>query len=440
MNLIVRKFINYFAILLFISASMFFIFISFGYKYNFSKNKFEKTAVLYLKSYPKGADVFMNSKKYKDSTPVQINYLKPDAYKIEVLKDKYQKWEKQIVIKAEETVFLENISLFFADSEKSVFKQGVFEEISISPNKEMLLFYDNQNKELNIFDMKSENVSLIEKDISSVEYSLWSSDNQKLLLKSNNKYFISFPNLNKTILDLSSYLNFKAKSFAWDKFKPELLYIIDVGGNVYKFNVLDNKLEAVGLKNILALKPEGDKIFYIQTQKNQTIFGLFDKNSKQVPDFVGIPYSEKYEFLEPYRDYLCLLDSNAHKLYLIDPNEDNYLVKTFSSVDEASWDLYNRTLLLKNNFEIWSYDVNLDKEEIINRLSSNVDVAFWHRNNNHIFYLSNNDLKVLELDSRWSRNEFLISKDFTSKHVLANRRGNILYYITKDGLIKNTIQ
>ncbi len=75
MNLIVRKFINYFAILLFISASMFFIFISFGYKYNFSKNKFEKTAVLYLKSYPKGAgthNIIINGAKQLHGTEFTI--------------------------------------------------------------------------------------------------------------------------------------------------------------------------------------------------------------------------------------------------------------------------------------------------------------------------------------------------------------------------------
>lgn len=440
MNIIVRKILNYFAIIIFLIASCFLIFISFGYKYNFSKNKFEKTSVLYIKSYPRGAEIFMNGKRHKKSTPAQINYLKPDIYKIEVLKDKFQKWEKQITIRAEETVFLENISLFFDSPEKEIIKKGELKEISISPNKEILLFYDNQNEELNTFDIKSENISVIEKNLKNINYSLWSSDNQKILIKSDEKYFILFPYLNKSMLDLSNYINFNVKSFVWDKFKPELLYIVDLNGSVFKFNTLNNKLEKVELKDVLAIKPEGDKIFYIQRQKNQTIFGLLDRGKEQDDHFVSVPYSEKYEFLEAYKDYICLLDKNINRLYLIDPNLKDYLIKTFYNVNDVSWDLYNRSLLLRNNFEIWFYDVGLKKEEIINRVSSNIDIAFWHRNNNHVFYSVNQDLKIVEIDSRWGRNEFFIEKNFVSKYILANKRGNIFYYITIDGLEKNTIQ
>ncbi len=439
MHIILRKFLAYFATTIFVIASCFFVFISFGYRYNFTKNRFEKTSVLYIKSYPRGADVLMNDKKYKDTTPAQINYLKPDVYKIQVIKDKYQKWEKQISVRIEEAVFLENISLFFTEPQTSIIESGEFTEVSISPNKEMILFYDNKNKNLNVFDIKSNNIATIEENQSIIDYSLWSSDNQKILLRSNNKYFVSFPYLNKDIMDLSTYLNFKIKSFTWDKFNSNLLYIIDYSGNLYKFDVVSIKLENLQLNNILAVKPEGDKIFYVQKQKNQTIFTYYKKNQEGV-DFIVVPYSETYEFLEPYRDYFCLFDKSSTKLYIMDPNQKNYILKTIYNAKDVSWDLYNRILLLKNDFEIWTYDIKTQEEKIISRSSQKIDTAFWHRNNNHIFYESNSELKVLEFDDRWGRNEFLIKKDVISKYVLANRRGNILYYITQFGLEKNTIQ
>lgn len=439
MHIIFRRFLTYFAILIFIAASCFFVFMSFGYRYNVTKNKFEKTSVLYVKSYPRNANVLLNDKQYKKLTPAQINYLKPDIYKIQVIKEKYQKWEKQISIRADETVFLENISLFFTEPKISIIKQGNFQEISTSPNKEIVSFYDNKNKSLNIFDIKSNNIANIEKNISPINYSLWSSDNQKILFESNNTYFVSFPYLNKDILDLSKHLNFKIKSFIWDKFNSDILYIIDFSNSLYKFDVVSTKLENTGLKNILAVKPEGDKIFYVQQQKDQTIFTFYKKNSKD-SDFIVIPKSSNYEFLEPYRDYFCLLDRNSDKMYLMDPNQKDYILKTIYNVDDVSWDLYNRILLLKNDFEIRIYDIKTQEEKTVMRSSQKIDLTFWHRNNNHIFYESNNELKVLELDDRWGRNEFLIQKDIFSKSILANRRGNILYYVTKDGLIKNTIQ
>ncbi|HNV96750.1 MAG TPA: PEGA domain-containing protein [bacterium] len=439
MHIIFRRFLTYFAIAIFVIASSFFVFISFGYRYNFTKNKFEKTSVLYIKSYPREASVLLNDKKYKKTTPTQINYLKPDVYKIEVGKEKYQNWEKQINIRVDETVFLENISLFFSEPKITVIKDGNFQEISISPNKEMILFYDNNNKSLNIFDIKSNNIANIEKNISEINYSLWSSDNQKILFESNNKYFVSFPYLNKDILDLSKHINFKIKSFAWDKFNSDILYIIDFSDNLYKFDVVNIKLENTELKNILAIKPEGDKIFYVQKQKDHTIFTFYRKNSKD-SDFIVIPHSSNYKFLEPYRDYFCLLDGSSNKMYLMDPNQKDYILKTIYNIDDVSWDLYNRILLLENDFEIRIYDIKTQEEKTILRSSQKIDTAFWHRNNNHVFYKLNNELKVLELDDRWGRNEFLIQKDMISNNILANRRGNIIYYITKEGLIKNTIQ
>ncbi|HNZ86237.1 MAG TPA: PEGA domain-containing protein [bacterium] len=439
MHIALRKILVYISVIIFIIASAFFIFLSFGYRYSFTKRKFEKTSVAYIKSYPRGADVFINKKKYKTKTPIQINYLKPDVYNIGVVKDKYQKWSKQIYIKAEETVFLEDISLFYSDPEISILKDGYFQEISISPNKEMILFYDNENKNINIFDIKSNKFSTIEKNILAINYSLWSPDNQKLLLEANDKYLISFPYLNKTVLDLSQYLNFKVKSFAWDKFNSNMLYIIDTSGNLYAFDVVNKKLENKKLNNILAVKPEGDKLFYIQKQKDQTIFTYYKKN-QQDAEFIIVPYSDNYEFLEPYRDYFCLLDKNSYRMYLMDPNQKDYIIKILYNVEDVSWDLYNRILLLKNDLEIRTYDVKTQEEKTINRSSQKIDNVFWHRNNNHIFYESNNELKVIELDDRWGRNEFLITKDMTSLHVLENRRGNILYYVTKNGFIKNIIQ
>ena len=349
MHIALRKILVYISVIIFIIASAFFIFLSFGYRYSFTKRKFEKTSVAYIKSYPRGADVFINKKKYKTKTPIQINYLKPDVYNIGVVKDKYQKWSKQIYIKAEETVFLEDISLFYSDPEISILKDGYFQEISISPNKEMILFYDNENKNINIFDIKSNKFSTIEKNILAINYSLWSPDNQKLLLEANDKYLISFPYLNKTVLDLSQYLNFKVKSFAWDKFNSNMLYIIDTSGNLYAFDVVNKKLENKKLNNILAVKPEGDKLFYIQKQKDQTIFTYYKKN-QQDAEFIIVPYSDNYEFLEPYRDYFCLLDKNSYRMYLMDPNQKDYIIKILYNVEDVSWDLYNRILRFKERF------------------------------------------------------------------------------------------
>jgi len=128
MKIWMKKSLFILAVLIFLLASVFFILLALGYNYNFSKNKFEKTSILYLKSYPRGSSIFLNNEKYSEDTPTEITHLKPDLYNIRVEKENYQNWEKQFLIKPEQTVFVEDISLFY----KSQFPiWGIFSIISI---------------------------------------------------------------------------------------------------------------------------------------------------------------------------------------------------------------------------------------------------------------------------------------------------------------------
>ncbi len=58
MKIWIRKVYLIIVLLIFFLASIFFILLASGYNYNFLKNKFEKTSVLYIKSYPRNATIF----------------------------------------------------------------------------------------------------------------------------------------------------------------------------------------------------------------------------------------------------------------------------------------------------------------------------------------------------------------------------------------------
>jgi len=202
----VRKIYLSLAILIFLGASSFFILLSLGYTYNFSKNRFEKTSVLYLKSYPRDAKIFLNDKESKYITPNEITHLKPDLYKIRIEKENYQSWEKTLLIKPRQTVFIEDISLFYNQPEVEIIQEGNFQELSISPDKQRLLFYDLDNGNIDIFDLSENQIINIETKIDEPEYSLWSANSQKILLKIGKEYFISSVYLNEDLLAINDYI------------------------------------------------------------------------------------------------------------------------------------------------------------------------------------------------------------------------------------------
>lgn len=455
-NIWVRRIYLVLIVVIFFTVSVFLISLALGYKYNFLKHKFEKTSILYIKSYPKDASIFLNDKKYSNSTPARITHLKPDLYNIKVSKDTYQTWEKQLLIRPDESVFIEDISLFLQKPESELLKSGNFKELSISPDREKFLFYDKDNNELDFFNISDNQVIPIEKNIGNIEDNIWSPDNKKILLKINEstdflpvkysklnqdgEYFVSFTFLNSPILRLSDYIKFNIKNCVWDKFDSNLLYLTDSSLNLYSFDVDKKALKLMNIKNVLAIKPEKSKIFYTFIEGNTTYLYVFDIEKNEKQKILSFENNDNYEFLSPYRDYFCLFDTNLKVLHLIDPNLNNSLVKTFYDVDSADWDLYNRILLLKNDYEISYYDTKIDEQNIINRFSTKISNAFWHRNNNHIFYSMDDKLYVIEMDNRDKKNVFDLSTVKFSNIFLANKKGNILYHITPDGLIKDTIQ
>jgi len=238
---------------------------------------------------------------------------------------------------------------------------------------------------------------------------------------------------------LNDYVNFSLKKIVWDKFDSNLLYLISENNQLFKLNLEKRNLEAIPVENVISVKPEKDKLFYISAEEENDVFYVLNLDQGEKQKILDLGQATSYEFKQPYNDFFCLLDSDA-TLYLIDPNKEDYLVKKFYNVQDLKWDLYNRVLLLKNDFEIWSYDLVTKEEFLINRFSKKIEDIFWHRNNNHIFYILAGELYVIELDNRDKRNFYDLKNIYNSKLFLANKRGNILYHITPSGLIKSIIQ
>jgi len=114
------------AILLFFIITPFIILYTAGYRYNGKKQRVEKVGIIFVRSRPAGADIYMNGKKRSETTPARLRNLLPGDYDVKIVKTGYTSWEKTLPVASELTTFAESIALF---------KNAAPEEINSTPTK-----------------------------------------------------------------------------------------------------------------------------------------------------------------------------------------------------------------------------------------------------------------------------------------------------------------
>ncbi len=85
---------------------------SLGYHIDFKELKIYKRGIIYITSHPTGAFIYINGKLHTDLTPAQIEELKPGTYRMEVRREGFYPWEKEVVVKPNMVTKAEHIILF----------------------------------------------------------------------------------------------------------------------------------------------------------------------------------------------------------------------------------------------------------------------------------------------------------------------------------------
>jgi hypothetical protein len=110
-----------------------------GYRFSLSRNNIVKgTGLLVANSFPSGAEVHINGKLYT-ATDTTV-YLEPGQYNVEIYKDGYSTWQKNISIEPE-LVTQTNAQLFRKVPSLTPLTFTGARNISPSPDGEKILFY-----------------------------------------------------------------------------------------------------------------------------------------------------------------------------------------------------------------------------------------------------------------------------------------------------------
>jgi len=179
-------------------------------------------------------------------------------------------------------------------------------------------------------------------------------------------------------------------------------------------------------------------IFYIH--KPSYILYKTDKNNsfQEQISLTPLPENQEYKIIVSGEEDIIIL-SESNQLFILNKKTRNFEILE-NNIQEAQFSYNNKKILYHTFNEIWIYylkdqgDKKTGESELITRLSSEIKQAIWHPSNEHIIFLVNKKIKIIELDSRDERNIVDII-EIDAQKIAYSEKDKLLYLIKDKRLI-----
>ena len=417
-----------------------------GYRYNFKKNKIEKTGILYIDSKPRDALIFIND-KYEDKTPTRFTKLLPNIYYVKVEKEGYYPWQKELEVKSNLTTFAKNIILFKKNLPINII-EGEINIYTISPDQGKLIYsiIKENAEELRLLNLKNETDLLIKslnnRTYNELEFIAWSNSQNKALIKEIigdfNKYLIVDIETLKTkeLFDITR-LNFG--DVYWDDLDDNYLYGLRKAV-LYQIDLINNQTATLLSANISDFQVKNEEIYYITKLANESFLNKSILRDKTITETekIKLPSPSQFTLQPSTNNYLILMDKKNNDFFII--NKKSFSQQDISEniilQDKAKkivWSDDFKNLLYYTDFEIWTFDVEAQQKNLITRFGDIINQVFWYPGNNYIIYLTKNTIKAIESFDQEFKNDIKLAGISEIDSLAIGSNGKEIYFKGKIG-------
>lgn len=427
-----------------------------GYSYNFKKHKFDKNGLLIVKIKQNDADIFINGKNVRNiyrkslagSMATKLNSINeykipllPDEYILKIVKENYWPLEKKIIIKPNLTTFAPAITLFKRALPIKLI-DGEIKYLLNSPSDKNFFaisaYPAGTSTLVNYYFDGRQNIITDNLPKSNFEIMPSFNGSQLLLDNEDNPYVISAVAPNKKIL-----LEKKLTNLKWDGNSSHILYGLGKDDHIiYKVDLLlDTDPKPITVAKCEDYIMFNNKLYVIENDNanKKTSLKTLDDNDRKI--IALLPYSENFKFLESNK-LLIIKDYNSSVVYIIDPAAPFYnkIKATIFGIRDFDWNARQDKLLYTNDFgELWSHDLNENKEELITRRSSQIKDLKW-QSENYIIFSTDNDINLIEMNVFDRREELKLFDGKNISDIIIDEKGKNLYFAGDIGIQKGLYQ
>lgn len=404
------------------------ILYSLGYAIDFEKKKIVQTGAIFVSTEPGEVSVFMSGKQ-KGKTGIIFKKLfkkniLPKTYSIELKKDGYYSWQKNLEIKEKLTTEIRDVFLLQENPQKQIVFEKSIKGFYPSPDNKKIAYLtaENQIGVLNL-ENKSEKSVLGAEKMDELVKLAWSENSKKIYLKTSLKKVLSnyvWQEETENIIELDKIVSKKTYNpveFSWHPKDSNQIYFIDAQKDddyLNKLNLADGIIIPKIIRSFKNYYFFGDSIYFLEKTSGIIFQTDFEGKSPKkitvqaVPDY-NVKNGEYQFFIFPQT--IGVIDEKRD-FYVLD-SQTQLFKKTGENISDIKISDDSKKLLFFGPNEIWvlyledffiqPLKYKWDKD-LIGRFSSPIENSFWCPDSEHILIANQNNIKITETDGRDVRN------------------------------------
>ncbi len=374
--------------LIFLIFAPILVFYTAGYRWNPKKGVVEKNGTVILDSNPNGADIFLNGQRVDQTTPATLQNVAPGTYTMRLEKTGYYPWEKTLPVTQERVTFANEVYLWPIFEPELLFEVEA-QKVFTNPNNDFLIGLKNNSNKFSLLRYENERISEeipLNEPIEIISLT-WDRSGEKALIE--------------------GFSSSTAKTWL---LTADPLKLSELTPANYHFE----RSELIGTDETYKLILNASGAFTKEKHENQIVDSYGDLTIKKLPDEENLVL-----LLTANAEEGLILPRGDWQFFLVDGNEmvlkDNekwLRISTksnpYTTTQANAKNIYSLTikrevnyLLIQNNeLSVWR---NLYEPELLYRQSEPIIAAGWHLDGYNIYFATNNEVRMMDLDNRDGR-------------------------------------
>lgn len=359
-----------FIVLFFVSAPLVVLYTA-GYRWN-PQQGVVQTGTLFLASTPRNARITLNGDRHKDTTPTVVKTLRPGSYTVGLSLPEHLPWEKQLDVRQGETTFIENV-LLFLDTAPVLRLREDMQNVSWSPANDRVAWAYHQAGWTEIWVSRT------------------------------------------------------------DQPASRLIHRQQIDEDV-RLTWLDGETIQIDSAIQVTVTINGERVTQEDTAEQISFFSQGDTVDVRVDgrQIARLP-SGNYRVLDQRDPYILLQETASQVVSLLTLNDQDEPLLLQEEAIYVEW-IRQDALAFATPYAIHIYEPSTHETTLITRISERIHNVVWHPDGGYLFYATDTEVRVIELDERNGRRMTVLATLPDIQSFVPNARGTSLYIVGSDGI------